>query len=182
MMMLLILAAGAGIIGGFTGLIQTIAILVAIAYFATPVTIAIIILVYEVLLRFDIAGSAGSLINKIIARGAAKQPNLSILPSFKEKTGHETEQDLFKLDQPLNMFLNINRAFLYIAFFLSFVTLWPLSGVFNFPSSAYIAIFTFINTFVVVVEPLFLTTLILIFAPVNIYVDVMVDLINLVVD
>lgn len=157
-------------------------ILSAIVYFATPITIAVIILIYELLLRIDIAGSAGGLINRILTRVGTKRPNLSILPSFKEKTDYQTEQDLFKIDNPLNIFINVNRAFLYIAFFLSFVTIWPMSGVFNFPSSAYIAIFAFINYFVVGFEPIFLTTLILVFAPVNIYVDVIVDAVNLVVD
>jgi len=155
-------------------------VVAATVYFATPIAIALVILVFEVMLRFDIAGSAGNIINKLIARGVAKNSSISILPSFKTSTGHETEQDLFKLDNPLNIFLNVNRAFLYIAFFLSFTTIWPLSGVFNFPASAYIAIFSFITWFIAGWEPLLLITLILVFAPVNIYVDVIVDAVNLI--
>ena len=153
-------------------------VIAAIVYFATPIAIAVVILIFEVMLRFDIAGSAGNVINKLIARGATKNANLSIIPSFKTSTGHETEQDLFKLDNPLNIFLNVNRAFLYIAFFLSFTTIWPLSGIFNFPASAYIAIFSFITWFMAGWEPFLLITLVTVFAPVNIYVDVIVDAVN----
>jgi len=168
------------VLGGSAPLFNWCALVAGIAYFATPITIALIILIYELILRLDLAGAAGSVINRILARGSAKNTGVSILPrSIDVSTDHIVEQDLFKLDQPLNMFLNINRAFLYMAFFLSFVTIWPINYVFSFPSSAYIAIFTFINTFITVVEVLFLPTLLLLFAPLNIYVDVVVDLINL---
>ena len=169
-------------IGGLNGLVQTVAILVAIAYYWTPILIALFILAYELILRMDIAGAAGNIINKILARAGTKSQAISILPSnISTAHSHETEQDLFKLDNPLNIFLNVNRAFLYIAFFLSLVTLWPFSGNFTFPSSAYIAIFNFIDWFIMTFEVLLLPTLILVFAPINIYVDVLVDAINLVV-
>lgn len=170
------------VIGGLPGIpglgsLASNAVWIAVAialvwYYATPITIAFIILFYELLLRLDIAGSLTNVVNTI----ARKSFNVSILPS-QSKLDSDTQAQVFKINPAINVFLNVNRAFLYMAFFLSLVTLFPFTLAITFPSIVYTYIFGFMNDIIIVLEPLFIGT-VLILAALGKITDIAADIIK----
>lgn len=162
------------IIGGLSALQQG-AIFVAIMYYSVPITIAIFILLFELMLKFDLAGSLANVANAIIKYGFNQ--SFSILPSANTKAVDADKQaELFRIESPINLFIHMNRAMLYMVFFLSLMTLLPFSLAFTFPVIIYVGILSMVNQIVIYYEPLFFGT-ILIFSSIDKVTDVMKDMI-----
>jgi hypothetical protein len=157
------------------------AIILAVIYYATPILIAVTIMLYELLLRLDLGTSMAGAVNILAGIFARKNTSFSVLPTAHKITP-DVQSQLFKIDNPLNVFLNVNRGFLYIGFFLSLLTLEPFSLVLSltgtsFPYYVYTTIFAVITS-TLTLEPLFLTTLILL-AGLDRIIDVSVDIVKL---
>ena len=163
-----------GILAGFA---EGALIIGAIAYYATPIFLAFVILFYEILLKVDIGTNIGANLGKIAGILLKKPNSFSLLPS-STPVSHDTQVEILKLETPINIFININRGFLYIAFFLSLIVLAPFSWVANFSPQFYIDIFNLING-AIAIEPLFISTLI-IFSLIDGISDWMVDLFRLI--
>lgn len=149
-------------------------ILAAIWYYITPITIAFFILTYELLLKFDLGGSLINVANALITRNI----HFSILPS-SSRQDPDRQSQIFRLDHPINMFLNINRGILYFAFFLSVIVLIPFNLAISFPPEIYALIFQNMTVILVQIEPLFLGTL-LILSQLDSLIDLATNIVKLV--
>lgn len=154
----------------------------AIAYYSTPIFFAFVIYVYESLLKFDAGKSVAAGINsmsRIMSKKILSTP-ISILPSSPtRKLDHDSQAEMMKLETPMNVFINVNRAFLYTAFFLSVFSLFPFSSMITFPAQIYVTILSIMTDVVVYVEPIFIPTL-LILSQFDKIIDVASDLVKLV--
>jgi hypothetical protein len=144
----------------------------------TPFIIAFFILVYELMLKFDIGSTVSGALN-LIYKAYVRKPgqNLSILPSSTPLDA-DTQAQIFRIDHPFNMYIYLNRGFLYVAFFLSLTAIWPFN-VFAFTPQVFVEIFSVINTVITVYEPLFLFVIITI-ASVDRVSSVVGDIVKLV--
>ena len=178
--MMMVLQAALPLIPGLSALGSNVAwlvgILLVVSYYAVPIYLVVIILLYELLVKIDIAGGMNYLAKAVMVL-AKKSQLMSLIPSTTT-INHDAQAELFKIESPLNLFLNLNRAILYFALFLSLVTLAPFSWVINFPMSIYVPSFNLINN-IIAVEPLFLSPL-FIFAVIDKFADVASDMSKLV--
>ena len=168
-----------GIIGTAVTVAAVIAAAVAfVTYYAVPIYLAIIITIYELLLKFDIATTvqqATQAAFQVIA-GSLKIPQLSqisILPA--EHKANTAGGTLISYQTPFNMLFNINRAFLYFGLVIILMTLFPFNLVVGIPPFLLASIFTFISLVVLFYEPLIIGPLIIL-ALLDLLTDIIVDL------
>ena len=174
-MMFVVLQAG---IGTAVGLAAEVAAAIAfVSYYAVPIYLAIIITVYELLLKFDIATTvqqATQTAFQAIA-GSLKIPNrsqISILPA--EHKANTEGGTLISYQTPFNMLFNINRAFLYFGFVITLIILFPFNLVVGVPAFILVTIFSFISTVILFYEPLIIGPLIIL-ALLDLLTDIIVD-------
>ncbi|MEM3845715.1 MAG: hypothetical protein QXU98_08440 [Candidatus Parvarchaeota archaeon] len=129
--------SGGGLVGGIVSAVGSTAAYVAcvgavatIVGLYTPIFIMIfLIIIFEMLIRFDIIGATSKLLN---ALGKIGSKGISLLPP---PPSAQSNAYLFKLQAPLYAVLNINRAILYIGLFLAFALVPPFAEVLNLPAS-----------------------------------------------
>ena len=155
----------------------------ALWYYELPIGIAILIMFYQWLCNIDLATTTGSALNSI-ASIIAKNPimaNISILPkSANPDTSYDNKVEWLKINTPTKIFLNINRAFLYVAFFFSILTLFPFSSIMTFPAIISVYMFDMMTIVILQLEPLALVIIVIIIAPLQKAVSVAAKLIKFV--
>lgn len=178
MIPILLQSAPATGIPGLNTAVGLVAISILLYYYATQITLLVAILFYEALLRLDIAGSMAFAVNTIARKYLHAPGGFSILPSSSKDS--DSQAQILKVETPIHIFININRAFLYLAFFLSLTLVFPFSNVLSFPYTVYDGIFYVLNTTVLVIEPIYLGIVLIVFAPLGKLIDVVIDVIKLV--
>ncbi len=153
---------------------------IAILILLAPlIEIGLLIILYEALVRFDIGRSLTNIAHAILHKNPQA---LSLLPSLK---GSSESVQTFSMDTPFRVLINVNRALLYLAFFLALISNPLLSfagvlysglntlmsfasfGTFVLPAvTTHIAqavviggSWTFINTLIMGLEPLVISVL-----------------------
>lgn len=155
----------------------------AVWYYKTAIILAIFIMLYQWFLSLDIAATTGSALNNI-ASIITKNPmfsSLSILPKSDDpNTKYDNKVEWLRINNPMKIFLNINRAFLYIALFFSLLILYPFSSIMTFPREVYVSMFSMMNIVVMQLEPLALVIVVIIIAPLQKAVSVVAKFIKFV--
>ena len=129
-------------------IVLTVVTIIAIAdpYLMPVFTLIIYIVLYESLVGLDLSGSLHQLSSVLLSN--QNKSAISLVPS--PTVDKSAQRQLFKMDTPFRVFIQVGRGLLYFAFFAFLMTSPIVSSFFNMPYSAEGYIFVFINNIVAI--------------------------------
>lgn len=127
-------------------IVLTVVTIIAIIdpYLMPIFTLIIYIVLYESLVGLDLSGSLHQLSSVLLSNQTKSAVSLVPNPTVDKSA----QRQMFKMDTPFRVFIQVGRGLLYFAFFAFLMTTPLVSSFFNMPYQAEGYIFVFINNIV----------------------------------